>query len=67
MTDMTEGAMNMMDLACAPKATDDLEDIEFDDDDEKSERDFIEGWIREEKEYDTGIDKTLKKMEERYD
>jgi hypothetical protein len=40
----------VFDLLCAPEATDDLEDIEFDEDDidEVVERGLIEGWIEEE-------------------
>jgi hypothetical protein len=48
-----ERELEIMDLACAPEATDDLEDIEFDDDDEAAEQDFIEGWIQEERAYNT--------------
>jgi hypothetical protein len=46
---MNEQEPDIMELLCAPEATDDLEDIEFDeDDDEAEEQDFIEGWIQEE-------------------
>jgi hypothetical protein len=39
----------IFEMICAPEATDDLEDIEFDDDiDEAVERGLIEGWIEEE-------------------
>jgi hypothetical protein len=44
---MNEQEPDIMELLCAPEATDDLEDIEFDED-EAEEQDFIEGWIREE-------------------
>ena len=39
----------IFEMICAPEATDELEDIEFDDDiDEVVERGLIEGWIDEE-------------------
>ena len=39
----------IFEMLCAPEATDDLEDIEFDEDvDEVVERGLIEGWIEEE-------------------
>lgn len=39
----------IFELICAPEATDDLEDIEFDEGvDEVVERGLIEGWIEEE-------------------
>lgn len=39
----------IFEMICAPEATDDLEDIEFDEDiDEVVERGLIEGWIEEE-------------------
>jgi len=40
-----------MDLLCAPDATDNLDDIEFEEDDAGAERDFIQGWIKEELAY----------------
>lgn len=52
---MNERVLDIMDLACAPEATDDLEDIEFDDADDEAERDFIEGWIQEERAYNASI------------
>jgi hypothetical protein len=52
---MDERVLDIMDLVCAPEATDDLKDIEFDDADSEGERDFIAGWIREEREYDANI------------
>jgi hypothetical protein len=46
---MNDHELDIMELLCAPEATDDLEDIEFDDDDDEvEEQDFIEGWIQEE-------------------
>jgi hypothetical protein len=41
----------IFEMICAPEATDDLENIEFEDDDEEAERKFIEYWLREEREY----------------
>jgi hypothetical protein len=44
----------ILDLLCVPEPTDDPQDIDFDgygDADEAAERDFIEGWIREESLY----------------
>jgi hypothetical protein len=52
---MNERELEIMELLCIPEATDDLEDIEFDDADNAAERDFIEGWIREEWEYNASI------------
>jgi hypothetical protein len=60
---MNKRELEIMDLACAPEATDDLEDIEFDDDDEKAEQDFIEGWIQEERAYNAASG--VKEREER--
>ena len=40
-----------MDLLCAPEAIDDLDDIEFEEDDAGVEEDFIQGWIEEERAY----------------
>lgn len=57
---MREREPEIAELLCAPEATDDLEDIEFEDADEESERDFIEAWIREERAYQAA------KMEERH-
>jgi hypothetical protein len=54
-----------MDLVCAPEATDDWEDIDFDDADDEAELGFIEGWIREEREYNAGIVSGVKETEER--
>jgi hypothetical protein len=48
---MKEREMDIRELMCAPEATDDLEDIEFDDDDVGAEEEFIRGWLREEREY----------------
>jgi hypothetical protein len=53
---LNEQELDLMELLCAPEATDDLEDIEFDDDfDEAAEQDFIEGWLREEHAYNEKI------------
>jgi hypothetical protein len=40
-------AEEIMDLLCAPEPTDEVEDIEFDDD--GAEEDFIRDWLREER------------------
>jgi len=40
-----------MDLLCAPKATDDMNEIDFEEDDAGVEEDFIQGWIEEERAY----------------
>jgi hypothetical protein len=56
----------ILDLLCVPEATDDLEDIVFDgygDADEAAERDFIEGWIREESLYNAGLARAAGEME----
>jgi hypothetical protein len=42
----------IFEMICAPEATDNLEDINFD---EETERDFIEGWLREEIAYSARI------------
>jgi hypothetical protein len=47
---MKEREMDIRELLCAPEATDDLEDIEFDEDG-GAEEDFIRGWLREERAY----------------
>ena len=49
-----------MDLLCAPEATDDLEDIEFEEDyagaeDELTIQDFVQGWVEEERAYAANI------------
>jgi hypothetical protein len=59
-----ERELEIMDLVCAPEATDDLADIEFDDD-EAAEQDFIEGWIQEEIAYNAEIAKKMKGTEEK--
>jgi hypothetical protein len=46
---MDERESEVMDLLCAPEATDDLEDIDFDED--EAEEGFIRGWLREERAY----------------
>ena len=45
-----------MDLLCAPEATDDMNEIEFEEDDAGAKdglttQDFIQGWIEEERAY----------------
>jgi actin-related protein len=59
----------IFDLLCVPEATDDLEDIEFDEDiDEVIERGFIEGWIHEEmfREYNMNDARVTREMEVQY-
>jgi hypothetical protein len=60
----------IMELLCAPEATDELEDLDFDDADdfdEKAERDFVEDWILEEMKYKAGIAQAMKGMVIRHD
>jgi hypothetical protein len=50
----------ILDLLCVPKAADDPQDIEFDeysDADEAAERDFIERWLEEERDYKENIER----------
>jgi hypothetical protein len=59
----------MFDLLCVPEATDNLEDIEFDEDiDEVIEQGFIEGWIHEElfREYNMNGARSTREMEAQY-
>jgi hypothetical protein len=54
----------IFEMICAPEATDDWEDIDFDEDiDEAAERDFIESWIREESAYATQNERALREVE----
>jgi hypothetical protein len=55
----------IFEMICAPESTDDLEDIDFN---EEAERDFIEGWLREEIAYNARIRmaKEPEEMEERH-
>jgi len=52
-----------MDLLCAPEATDDLDDIEFEEDDAGAEQDFIKGWIKEERAYLTNLTEVKQHVE----
>ena len=55
----------IFEMICAPEATDDLEDIDFDEDiDEAAERDFIESWIREESAYAAQAVRAMRETEE---
>jgi hypothetical protein len=65
MNAMNEREPDIMELLCAPEATDDLEDIEFDDDDADAEEEFIRDWLREERAYDERI-QTTEELEEEH-
>jgi hypothetical protein len=53
----------IFEMICAPEATDDWEDIDFDEDvDEAAERDFIESWIREESAYVARTERAMREM-----
>ena len=57
----------IFEMICAPEATDDLEDIDFDEDiNEAAERDFIESWIREESAYTVRSERAMREMEEKH-
>jgi hypothetical protein len=68
MNGTNERELDIMELMCAPEPTDDLEDIEFDDDfDEAAEQDFIEDWIEEERAYDEDDEiQTTEELEENH-
>ena len=55
----------IFEMICAPEATDDFGDIDFDEDiDEAAERDFIESWLREESAYAARSERAMREMEE---
>jgi hypothetical protein len=41
---------HLLDKLCAPEATDDIQDIDFDEDNEAATQDFIQNWIGDEQE-----------------
>jgi hypothetical protein len=41
---------DLLELLCAPEATDDIEDISFEETDDEAEQSFIEKWIEGERE-----------------